>query len=173
MNSVAISRLADQLWTERTGADFYVAQNVGFLLETATVRIPDAEVVALYDVDRERCENAIRRINGQQDQAARPGGPEPPKLQAKVYTDYGTMLDEAGLHAVYVCVPPFAHGDLELKTIDAGLALFVEKPVALSVDLGRQIAQAIKGASTAHSRRCRSGRPLFLALVTSPSMVRW
>jgi predicted dehydrogenase len=108
------------------------------------VRIPQAEVVALHDVDRARCEVAMRRINGQQDQAARPGSPEPRKLHAKVYTDYRAMLAEAGLHALYICVPPFAHGELEFAAIDAGLALFVEKPVALSLDLARQVAEAIK-----------------------------
>jgi predicted dehydrogenase len=107
------------------------------------IRIPEAEVVALYDVERERCEAAVRRVNAQQDQAARPGGPEPRKLHAKVYTDYKAMLAEAGLHAVYVCVPPSAHGALEFAAIDAGVALFVEKPVALSLDLARQIAGAI------------------------------
>src|SRR5688572_2887213 len=108
------------------------------------LRIPDAEVVALHDVDRERCEVAIRRINGQQDQAARAGGPDPRKLQAKIYTDYRAMLAEAGLHAVYLCVPPFAHGDLELRAIEADLHLFVEKPVALSLDLAKQVAAAIQ-----------------------------
>lgn len=108
------------------------------------VRIPEAEVVALYDIDRERCEVAMRRINGQQDQATRPGGPEPRKLHAKVYTDYRAMLHEAGLHAVYVCVPPSAHGELELAAIDAGIHLFVEKPVALSLDVARQIAERIQ-----------------------------
>ncbi|HEV2123028.1 MAG TPA: Gfo/Idh/MocA family oxidoreductase, partial [Chloroflexota bacterium] len=108
------------------------------------VRIPDADVVALYDLERERCEVAMRRINGQQDQAARPGGPEPRKLQAKVYTDFRTMLAEAGLHAVYICVPPFAHGELEFAAIDAGVALFVEKPVSLSLDLARQVSEAIQ-----------------------------
>src|SRR5438034_10131215 len=88
------------------------------------VRIPDAEVVALYDVDKERCELAMRRINGQQEQLVRPGGTEPRKLQAKVYTDFHAMLTEAGLNAVYICVPPFAHGDLEFAAIDAGVALF-------------------------------------------------
>ncbi len=107
------------------------------------VRIPEADVVALYDVDRERCELAMRRVNGQQEQLVRPGAPEPRKLHAKIYTDYHAMLSEAGLHALYVCVPPFAHGDLEFAAIDAGLALFVEKPVALSFDLARQIAEAI------------------------------
>src|SRR5207249_1785256 len=39
---------------------------------------------------------------------------------------------------------PFAHGDLEFAAIDARLALFVEKPVALSLDLARQVAAAIQ-----------------------------
>src|SRR5436190_7337823 len=108
------------------------------------VRISEAEVVALYDVDKERCELAIRRINGQQEQLARPGAPEPRKLKAKIYTDFKAMLAEAGLQAMYICVPPFAHGDLEFAAIDAGLALFVEKPVALSLDLARQVTAAIQ-----------------------------
>jgi len=108
------------------------------------VRIPEAEVVALYDVERERCELAMRRINGQQEQFVRPGAAEPRRLQAKVYTDYQRMLAEAGLQAVYICVPPAAHGALELAAIEAGLALFVEKPVALSIDLARQVAEQIQ-----------------------------
>lgn len=108
------------------------------------VRIADADVVALYDVDRERCELAMRRVNGQQEQAVRPGGSEPRKLQAKIYTDYKVMLNEAGLNALYICVPPFVHGELEFAAIDAGVALFVEKPVALSIDLARQVAEGIK-----------------------------
>jgi predicted dehydrogenase len=108
------------------------------------VRIPEAEVVALYDVDRERCELAMRRINGQQEQLARPGGPEPRRLQAKVYTDFKRLLAEAGVHAVYICVPPAAHGDLEFAAVEAGVGLFVEKPVALSMDLAGQVAAAIQ-----------------------------
>lgn len=142
------------------------------------VRIPEADVVALYDVERERCEAAMRRINGQQDQAYRAGGPEPRQLQAKVYSDYKAMLAEAGLNALYVCVPPFAHGELELAAIDAGLALFVEKPVALSLDLARQVAQAIaqknlvssSGYQTRYSeaadraRELMQGKPIGMAL---------
>ena len=108
------------------------------------VRLPEAEVVALYDVDRERCELAMRRINGQQEQLARPGGPEPRRLQAKVYTDFKRLLAEAGVHAVYICVPPSAHGDLEFAAVEAGVGLFVEKPVALSMDLAGQVAAAIR-----------------------------
>ena len=34
----------------------------------------------------------------------------------------------ADLDAVYVCVPPFAHGPLEDVLLAAGLPLFIEKP---------------------------------------------
>jgi myo-inositol 2-dehydrogenase / D-chiro-inositol 1-dehydrogenase len=43
-------------------------------------------------------------------------------------------LLESDVDAVYVCVPPFAHGAVEEQLLAAGVALFVEKP--LGVDLG-------------------------------------
>src|SRR3954447_859657 len=42
----------------------------------------------------------------------------------------GEQLLALELDAVYVCVPPFAHGAPELALLDAGVALFVEKPLA-------------------------------------------
>ncbi len=36
----------------------------------------------------------------------------------------------AEVDAVYVCVPPFAHGPAEVRLAEAGVALFVEKPLA-------------------------------------------
>ncbi|MDT7635918.1 MAG: myo-inositol 2-dehydrogenase / D-chiro-inositol 1-dehydrogenase [Pseudonocardiales bacterium] len=40
-------------------------------------------------------------------------------------------LIATGLDAVYVCVPPFAHGAAEEAVAAAGVALFVEKPIGL------------------------------------------
>ena len=51
-----------------------------------------------------------------QEQAARCG--------AKTYTDYRDMLDGETLHALYICVPPFAHGPLELAAVERGLPFF-------------------------------------------------
>ena len=50
------------------------------------------------------------------------------------------LLDGERLDAVYICVPPFAHGAPELAVIDAGLPLFVEKPVAIDQETAATIA---------------------------------
>jgi len=41
------------------------------------------------------------------------------------------MIEEAEIDALYICVPPHSHEDLELRAAAKGLPLFVEKPVNL------------------------------------------
>jgi myo-inositol 2-dehydrogenase/D-chiro-inositol 1-dehydrogenase len=59
--------------------------------------------------------------------------------------DIPSLLD-TGIDAVYVCVPPFAHGGIEAAIAEAGLALFVEKPLGLNANnagrVGRLVADA-------------------------------
>ena len=50
------------------------------------------------------------------------------------------------LHAVYVCVPPLAHGSVEEAVLAAGLAMFVEKPLAVDVTTAERIATAVAEA---------------------------
>jgi predicted dehydrogenase len=64
------------------------------------------------------------------------------KYGARTFPDVATLLD-AGPDAVYVCVPPFAHGDAERAVIAAGLPLFVEKPISVDRDSAVQIAASI------------------------------
>jgi predicted dehydrogenase len=59
---------------------------------------------------------------------------------AGAYASHLDMLEAERLDAVYVCVPPFAHGAPELAVIDAGLPLFVEKPVAIDLATAEAIA---------------------------------
>lgn len=56
--------------------------------------------------------------------------------------DVGALL-ETGLDAVFVCVPPFAHGPMEEAIAAAGVALFVEKPLALDCEVAERIAEAV------------------------------
>lgn len=55
-----------------------------------------------------------------------------------------TALLAQGVDAVYVCVPPFAHGPAERAVIDSGIPLFVEKPISIkineAVETGKLIA---------------------------------
>lgn len=62
------------------------------------------------------------------------------------YTDYHQMLDREKLDALYIAIPPFAHTDAELIAADKGIHLFVEKPVALTMDKAREVSAAIKKA---------------------------
>jgi predicted dehydrogenase len=59
---------------------------------------------------------------------------------AAAYPNHMELLDGERLDAVYICVPPFAHGAPELAVIDAGLPLFVEKPVAIDQETAATIA---------------------------------
>lgn len=65
---------------------------------------------------------------------------------ASAYIDHHDMLDEVEMDALYVSVPPFAHTDAEIIAAQAGIHLFVEKPVVLDMDTGLEILEAIREA---------------------------
>ncbi len=57
----------------------------------------------------------------------------------------GELLD-AGVDAVYVCVPPFAHGAPESAVLSAGLPLFVEKPLAVTAERAEEVGAQVAAA---------------------------
>jgi predicted dehydrogenase len=59
--------------------------------------------------------------------------------------DLDAVLD-TGVDAVYVCVPPFAHGGIEETVAAAGRALFVEKPLGLDLTGPERIAKIVADA---------------------------
>jgi predicted dehydrogenase len=63
---------------------------------------------------------------------------------AAAYASCEELLAAERLDAVYVCVPPFAHGEPELAVIEAGLPLFVEKPLAADFATADRIAEAVR-----------------------------
>ena len=88
----------------------------------------DVEIVGISDVDLPRAEEAASRFG------------------ARGFGDFAAMLAECDLDAVYICVPPFAHGAPERACIEAGLPFFVEKPVALDLGTAEAIGAAVKAA---------------------------
>jgi predicted dehydrogenase len=64
---------------------------------------------------------------------------------AAAYPNHMELLAAERLDAVYICVPPFAHGAPELAVIDAGLPMFVEKPVAIDQETAAGIAARLAG----------------------------
>ena len=75
----------------------------------------------------------------------------------KAYTDFKQMYDDVKPDMVFICVPPFAHGEIEFETIRRGIHFFVEKPIALDLNLAKDIAQKVRDAGliTAAGFQCR------------------
>ena len=89
--------------------------------------------VAFCDIVVEKAEQAVTQYGG------------------KAYADYNQMLAHEELDAVYISIPPFAHGAPERAVVAAGLPMFVEKPVHMDTDDAKDIAAEIeeKGIITA------------------------
>ena len=64
---------------------------------------------------------------------------------AAAVTDLEALINTSP-DAVYVCVPPHAHGAIEQQLLGAGIALFVEKPLALDLPTAERIADAARKA---------------------------
>ena len=76
----------------------------------------DVQVVGIVDPDEDRAESAALLH------------------LARAYPDTAAMLESEKLDAMYVCVPPFAHGESELLAVRKGIHIFVEKPVAVEME---------------------------------------
>jgi predicted dehydrogenase len=118
------------------------------------IQIPDAEVVALCDLDVGRCEQTLESIRqraaqaaaGQNNQAKESAARRAAELHPAIYGDVHRLLEGSELDAVYVSLPPFAHGLVEHAILDAKKHLFVEKPLAIEVGTAREIEDHVRQA---------------------------
>jgi myo-inositol 2-dehydrogenase / D-chiro-inositol 1-dehydrogenase len=63
---------------------------------------------------------------------------------AKGYSDVDEMLEKQKLDAVYICVPPMAHGAIEFALIERSIPFFVEKPLGKDeqpLEIAKRIAE--------------------------------
>lgn len=91
------------------------------------------ELAAFCDVVRTRAEAQAKRFG------------------ARAYDDFRPMLDKEDLQAVYVVVPPHAHVGAEIQAALKGCAVFVEKPVANTLETAHEIERAIAKAGVVNS----------------------
>jgi myo-inositol 2-dehydrogenase / D-chiro-inositol 1-dehydrogenase len=105
--------------------------------------MPDVHMVAATDVDR-ACGAVFAEAHG-----------------VRVVPDLDALLGEE-LDAVYVCVPPFAHGAIEVAVAAAGVALFVEKPLACDRPTADWVARRIgtSGVVTRVGHHWRCAEPV-------------
>ncbi len=100
----------------------------------------DIELAGFCDLIPERAEGFAVRVNN-----------------AKTFTDYKAMYDSVNPDMVFICIPPSNHGEIEYETIKRRIPFFVEKPVALSMELARRISAEVAkaGLITAVGFQCR------------------
>lgn len=79
-------------------------------------KIEAAEIVAVCDVNAENAAKKAEELG-----------------LSKFYTDVDEFLESEELDGVFICVPPFAHGEIEEKVVNKGVNLLVEKPVSLDL----------------------------------------
>jgi predicted dehydrogenase len=88
---------------------------------------------------------------------------------APSYAEVEDALERVGPDAVYICVPPFAHGEPERAALERGLPIFVEKPVALdpatAEDIARRVEKAGVVTGTGYHWRCLDVLPRARALL--------
>ena len=79
----------------------------------------------------------------------------------------------------WVCVPPFAHGEVEERLAAAGVALFVEKPLGLDVATAERVQDAVDAAGVPtsvghHWRSSTASGAMLLAYPPGPGPAsRW
>ncbi len=86
----------------------------------------EVEVAALCDLNAEGLAEVAKEYGG------------------ATYSSVEEMLSAGGFDAVYVCLPPGGHGDIDRKMVEAGVHLFTEKPCTMYLDEGIAVLEAAR-----------------------------
>jgi len=111
---------------------------IGSVHANAYAKVPDAEVAALCDILPNRLKQKAEHHN-----------------VAKTYGDYHELLADPEIDAVSICVPNDMHAPIAIDAFRAGKHVFLEKPMTLNAELGREILAA----------RDASGKKLQMGMV--------
>ncbi len=94
-------------------------------------RMTGARLVAVADPDAERLT------------AARQVAP-----RAQFFAGYRELLTQADVEAVVICAPPALHAETAIAAFEAGKHVYLEKPLATTLEDGRRVLEAWRQAGT-------------------------
>lgn len=97
----------------------------------ATAARDDIEMVGYADIELAKARNAAETYGG------------------SAYEDFHDLYDEHEPDAVVICTPPFAHGEIEKEAAARGIHFFVEKPVAINMDIAADVLKSVSEAKIA------------------------
>ena len=109
-----------------------VGNRGSYLLENM-LKVPGIKVVAICDIDPEALKKAV-------DAATKAGStPEP-------YAEFRKMLDRKDIDAVVIATPVDLHKEMAIAALEVGKHVYCEKPMALTPEQCRMVANAAKSA---------------------------
>jgi myo-inositol 2-dehydrogenase / D-chiro-inositol 1-dehydrogenase len=93
-------------------------------------KMEDVEFVGAHDVQIDRAQAFAAQFGGE----ALPGLAE--------------MLDRCKPDAAWVCIPPFAHGEVEKALLERRIPFLVEKPISTNMDTARAVLDQVLATDT-------------------------
>jgi predicted dehydrogenase len=92
-------------------------------------RLPEVTVVALAEPDLQRQAEARLRVP-----------------QAEIFADYQELLEKVAVDAVVICLPNALHAEATLAVLQRGKPLYLEKPLATTLEDARRVLAAWRQA---------------------------
>jgi len=99
----------------------------------ATLGLPDCQVVAVCDVDKDHLNAAQRAVNDRYHNTG-----------CKTYGDFRELLARKDIDAVNIVTPNHWHALLGIAAAKAGKDIYCEKPLTLTLREGRALVEAVK-----------------------------
>ncbi|MDQ8738493.1 Gfo/Idh/MocA family oxidoreductase [Paenibacillus sp. LHD-38] len=99
----------------------------GMMHAEKLAKLDGVNVAAFVATNQQKADAAAQRFEG-----------------ARGYDSIHHMLDDRKLDAVYVCVPPFAHGEIESALLERSIPFLVEKPIGVDEQLPTAILKGIE-----------------------------
>jgi predicted dehydrogenase len=107
----------------------------------AILKVADAEIAYLAEVDPQRLATGMKSVEGKQD------------AECRAVKDFRAALDDASLDAVFIALPNFWHTPAALLAMQAGKHVYVEKPGSQNA----REAEMIVAAAQKHARVVQMG----------------
>jgi predicted dehydrogenase len=94
--------------------------------------LPEVEVVALCDVDKDHLESSLKALSTLN-----------PQSRAQGYSDFRQVLDRKDIDAISCATPDHWHAQIATLAFEAGKDVYGEKPLSYDVGEGRRMLKAL------------------------------
>ncbi len=107
--------------------------NRGSYLLKNMLKVPGVKVVAICDIDSDSLKKAVDAVTAS-------------GITPDSYTEFRKLLDRKDIDAVVIATPVDLHKEMAIAALEVGKHVYCEKPMALTPEQCRMVANAVKSA---------------------------